>query len=172
MTSILFLQMKRKHMEGRIIMGLDPGYGRMGFGVIYVEGTHIQLIDYGVATTTSGDAFEHRLLHLGNDLHELFEHHKPHAVAVEKLFFGKSSTTAMKVAHARGVALLMAAQSGCPVFEFTPSQIKKAVTGDGKANKSAMQKMVKQLLDLPKIPKPDDAADALAVAITASTKRW
>ncbi len=144
----------------------------MGFGVIYVEGPNIELVDYGVATTTSGDAFENRLLHLGNDLHDLFEHHKPHAVAIEKLFFGKSSSTAMNVAHARGVALLMAAQSGAPVFEFTPAQIKKAVTGDGKASKRAIQNMVKQLLGLPKIPKPDDAADALAAAICASNKKW
>ncbi len=158
--------------EGRLILGLDPGYGRMGFGVIYVEGPNIELVDYGVATTTSGDAFENRLLHLGNDLHDLFEHHKPHAVAIEKLFFGKSSSTAMNVAHARGVALLMAAQSGAPVFEFTPAQIKKAVTGDGKASKRAIQTMVKQLLGLPKIPKPDDAADALAAAICASNKKW
>lgn len=158
--------------DGRIIMGLDPGYGRMGFGVIYVDGTSVQLVDYGVATTTSGDTFENRLLSIANDLHDLFAHHQPHAVAVEKLFFGKSSTTAMNVAHARGVALLMAAQAGCPVFEFTPAQVKKAVTGDGKAGKTAMQKMVKQLLDLPKPPKPDDAADALAIAITASIKRW
>lgn len=153
-------------------MGLDPGYGRMGFGVIYVDGSKLELVDYGVASTLAGDAFENRLLHIANDLHDLFVHHVPHAVAIEKLFFGKSSKTAMDVAHARGIALLMAAQSGCPVFEFTPAQVKKAVTGDGTAGKAAMQKMVKQLLSLPKIPKPDDAADALAVAITASTKRW
>lgn len=159
-------------MDGRIIMGLDPGYGRMGFGVIFVDGPKLELVDYGVVTTTSGDAFENRLLHIGNDLHDLFAHHQPQVVAVEKLFFGKSSTTAMNVAHARGVALLMAAQAQCPVFEFTPAQVKKALTGDGNAPKIAMQKMVMQLLSLPKIPKPDDAADALAVAITASTKRW
>lgn len=144
----------------------------MGFGVIYVEGSKIELVDYGVSTTTSGDAFENRLLSLANDLGDLFVHHQPHAVAIEKLFFGKSSSTAMNVAHARGVALLMAAQAGCPVFEFTPAQVKKAVTGDGKAGKAAMQGMVKKLLDLPKIPKPDDAADAIAIAITASTKKW
>lgn len=155
-----------------IIMGLDPGYGRMGFGVIFVEGSKIELVDYGVVTTLIGDAFENRLLHIANDLHDLFAHHAPHAVAIEKLFFGKSSKTAMDVAHARGIALLMAAQSGSPVFEFTPAQVKKALTGDGTAGKAAMQKMVKELLRLPKIPKPDDAADALAVAITASTKRW
>ena len=153
-------------------MGLDPGYGRMGFGVIYVEGTKMELVDYGVSTTTSGDAFENRLLSLANDLGDLFAHHQPQAVAIEKLFFGKSSSTAMNVAHARGVALLMAAQAGCPVFEFTPAQVKKAVTGDGKAGKVALQKMVKELLNFPKPPKPDDAADALAIAITASTKRW
>ncbi len=153
-------------------MGLDPGYGRLGFGVILVEGAKMELVDYGVSTTTSGDAFENRLLSLADDLGDLFAHHQPHAVAIEKLFFGKSSTTAMNVAHARGVALLMTAQARCPVFEFTPAQVKLAVTGDGKAGKAAMQSMVKQLLNLPKIPKPDDAADALAIAITASTKRW
>src|SRR3989338_3398910 len=138
-------------MEGRIIMGLDPGYGRMGFGVIFVEGTRMQLVDYGVATTTGGDAFENRLLSLANDIGDLFAHHQPHAVAIEKLFFGKSATTAMNVAHARGVALLMAAQASCPVFEFTPAQVKKALTGDGKAPKAAMQQMVKTLLNLPTI---------------------
>lgn len=158
--------------QGYIILGLDPGFGRMGFGVIYVCGGTVELIDYGVAVTVSGDAFENRLLSLGNDLHALFDHHKPHLVAIEKLFFGKSSTTAMKVAEARGVAMLMAAQSGAPIVEFTPAQIKKAITGDGAAGKLAMQKMVKQILNLPNIPKPDDAADALAVAITASNKKW
>lgn len=158
--------------KGYIILGLDPGYGRMGFGVIFTDGRNMELVDYGVAVTVSGDAFESRLLSLANDLHALFEHHKPHVVAVEKLYFGKSSSTAMKVAEARGVAMLMAAQAGAPVFEFTPAQVKKALTGDGKAGKAGMQKMVKELLDLPKPPKPDDAADALAVAITAANKRW
>ncbi len=158
--------------QGYIILGLDPGYGRMGFGVVYVQGSRIELVDYGVSVTTSGDAFEQRLLSLGNDLHALFEHHKPHVVAIEKLFFGKSSTTAMKVAEARGVAMLMAAQSGAPVIEFTPAQVKKAMTGSGTATKAGMQKMVKQLLKLPNIPKPDDAADALAIAITAANKKW
>ncbi len=153
-------------------MGVDPGYGRMGFGFIYIEGSKMELVDYGVMTTVVGDAFEDRLLHIANDLHDLFEHHDPDVMVVEKLFFGKSSTTAMKVAEARGVSLLMAAQSGVPVFEYTPSQIKKAVTGNGKATKKDVQKMVKQLLGLVRVPKPDDSADALAVAITASNKKW
>lgn len=158
--------------KGYIILGLDPGYGRMGFGVIFTDGKKAELVDYGVAVTVSGDAFESRLLSLANDLHALFEQHKPHVVAVEKLFFGKMTTTAMKVAEARGVAMLMAAQSGAPVLEFTPAQVKMALTGDGKATKSGMQKMVKELLGLPQPPKPDDAADALALAITAANKRW
>lgn len=153
-------------------MGLDPGYGRMGFGVIYVEGSKLELVDYGVSTTVSGDTFESRLLSIANDLHDLFAHHQPHVVAIEKFFFGKSASTAMNVAQARGVALLVAAQSGTPIFEFTPAQVKKALTGDGNASKTAMQRMVKELLHLPQTPKPDDAADAIAIAITASTKRW
>lgn len=158
--------------KGYVILGLDPGYGRMGFGVIFTSGNSIELLDYGVAVTVSGDSFEQRLLSLANDLHALFEQHRPHAVGIEKLFFGKSSTTAMKVAEARGVALLMAAQSGVPVFEFSPAQVKKGLTGDGRAIKTGMQKMVKDLLGLPKTPKPDDAADALALAIVAANKRW
>lgn len=153
-------------------MWLDPGYGRMGFGVVYVSGGKIELVDYGVAVTVTGDAFEQRLLSLANDLHALFEHHRPHVVAIEKLFFGKSSTTAMKVAEARGVAQLMAAQAGSAIFEFTPAQVKKGLTGDGKATKGGMQKMVKDFLGLPKPPKPDDAADALALAIVAAGKKW
>ncbi|MBI2474922.1 crossover junction endodeoxyribonuclease RuvC [Candidatus Uhrbacteria bacterium] len=158
--------------EGYILMGLDPGYGRMGFGVVFVNTGKVELVDYGVMVTTSGDAFEIRLLSLANDLSDLFAQHKPHAVSIEKLFFGKSSSTAMCVAEARGVAMLMAAQAGTPVFEFTPAQIKKAVTGNGAATKSGMQKMVKELLHLPQIPKPDDAADALAAAIAVSNKKW
>ncbi len=155
-----------------IIMGIDPGYGRMGFGVILTQGRKMELVDYGVATTEAGEAFEDRLLSLANDLQELFEHHKPDVVAIEKLYFAKNSTTAMKVAEARGVAMLMAAQSGAPVVEYDPSQVKKAITGDGSAKKDAMQQMVKRLLELSKIPRPDDAADALALAITASNQRW
>ncbi|MBI5369955.1 crossover junction endodeoxyribonuclease RuvC [Candidatus Uhrbacteria bacterium] len=158
--------------HGYIVLGLDPGYGRMGFGVVFTDGKTVELIDYGVAVTVSGDAFENRLLSIANDLHALFEQHRPHMVAVEKLFFGKSSSNAMKVAEARGVAMLMAAQSGAPIVEFTPAQIKKALTGDGKAPKAGMQRMVKETLKLPAPPKPDDAADALAVAIVAALKKW
>jgi crossover junction endodeoxyribonuclease RuvC len=158
--------------QGYILIGLDPGYGRMGFGVVFTDGKITELVDYGVMVTTNGDVFENRLLSLANDLSDLFSYHKPHAVAIEKLFFGKSSSTAMRVSEARGVALLMAAQFKVPVFEFTPAQIKKALTGNGNATKAGIQKMVKNLLNLPKPPKPDDAADALAAAITMANKKW
>jgi crossover junction endodeoxyribonuclease RuvC len=154
------------------ILGIDPGYGRMGFGVILVDGSKIELVDYGVITTPASDTFEKRLLAISNDLQEVLTRNKPDAFAIEKLFFGKSSTTAMKVAESRGVALLSGAKANIPIVEYAPSQIKLALTGDGKANKQGVQKMVKELLSLPRIPKPDDAADALAVAITASNKKW
>ncbi|PJA45570.1 crossover junction endodeoxyribonuclease RuvC [Candidatus Uhrbacteria bacterium CG_4_9_14_3_um_filter_50_9] len=158
-------------MEERIILGLDPGYGRMGFGVIHVEGHTLHLLDYGVATTPTGMPFGERLHSLATDLDEILEHHEPDLVAIEKLYFGKSSSTAMKVAEARGVAQLMVAQSDIPICEFTPAQIKKALTGNGRAGKTAMQTMVKTLLGLEQVPKPDDAADAIAAAITASTMK-
>ncbi len=153
------------------ILGIDPGYGRMGFGVILVKGHEIQLVDYGVITTENDD-FEKRLLNIATDLTEIFARNKPDVMAIEKLFFGKSSTTAMKVSEARGVALLISAQNNVPVLEFAPSQIKLAMTGNGGADKKGMQEMVKTLLSLPRVPKPDDAADALAVAITASNIKY
>ncbi len=154
------------------ILGIDPGYGRMGFGVIKVVGNKVELLDYGVITTPTSDTFEKRLLAISNDLEEVIVRNKPDTLAIEKLFFGKSSTTAMKVSESRGVALLISAKHNLPVLEFAPSQIKLALTGDGKATKAGVQQMVKELLSLPRIPKPDDAADALAVALTASNKKW
>ncbi len=159
-------------MKEMFILGIDPGYGRMGFGCIHVAGKEMQAVDFGVMTTTAGDAPEDRLLHLAHDLNEILKHVKPDLVAVEKLFFANNSTTAMRVAEARGVVLLLAAQAGVPVVEVGPAQVKKAITGAGDAGKAAMQKMVAKLLNLPRAPKPDDAADALAIAITASTMRW
>jgi crossover junction endodeoxyribonuclease RuvC len=158
-------------MHFKLILGIDPGFGRMGFGCVYVENGKMEAVDFGVMTTTSGDAIEDRLLHLATDLNELLAHLKPDVIAVEKLFFANNSTTAMRVAESRGVVLLLAAQAGIPVVEIGPAQVKKALTGDGAATKPAMQKMVARLLDLPRAPKPDDAADALAIAITASSMR-
>ena len=141
----------------------------MGFGCVSAARSGIAAVDFGVMTTASGGNMGERLLHLANDLNELLAHLRPELIAIEKLFFSKNVTTGIRVAEARGVVLLLAAQAGIPVLEVGPSQVKKAVTGDGAAGKAAMQKMVAKLLGLPRVPKPDDAADALAIAITVST---
>lgn len=159
-------------MKEAIVLGIDPGYGRMGFGCIAVSGRQTEALDFGVMTTAAGQPSQERLLHLAGDLNELLAHWKPTVLAMEKLFFSKNVTTGIRVAEARGVVLLLAAQAGVPVVEIGPSQVKLAVTGDGAATKPAMQKMVARLLGLPRAPKPDDAADALAIAITASTMKW
>ena len=156
-------------MSAYTILGIDPGYGRMGFGLILADGRAYEAIDYGVMKTTAGEDTPSRLLALAHDLESVVSAHPPHLLAIEKLFFSTNQKTALQVAEARGVVLLTAAQYGIPVVEFTPMQVKTSLTGDGKAGKPAMQRMVKQLLNLPTIPKPDDAADALALAITASS---
>lgn len=155
-----------------IILGIDPGYGRMGFGVVQVEARVCCAKDYGVIKTPAGMDSCRRLVALAEDLQSILQEHKPTGLALEKIFFTKNQKTAIAVAEARGVVLLLAGQYHLPFVEFTPTQIKNALTGDGKATKVAVQKMTKQLLNLERIPQPDDAADALAIAITASTVRW
>lgn len=149
------------------ILGIDPGFGRMGFGAIRVDGIVVRLIDYGVITTKSTETFDERLVQIAEDVRALLKEHKPDLIGMEKLFFGKSSTTAMRVSEVRGVVRLLCAEQKIPMVEFTPSQIKKTTTGNGAATKQGMQKMVQHLLQLKNIPRPDDAADALAVALTA-----
>jgi len=144
----------------------------MGFGCVWVAGGQVTPLDYGVITTDPHDPQESRLLAIAQDLSAILIQHQPHLVAIEKLFFAQNTTTAMRVAEARGVALLVAAQCNVPIVEFTPAQVKKALTCDGKATKQAMQRMVKDFLGLPVVPKPDDVADALAIAITAANKKW
>lgn len=150
------------------ILGIDPGFGRMGFAVIHTDGRHSEAVDFGVMTTPNLGHFGDRLLQLEADLCALLEAAKPDLVAVEKLFATVNQKTAMQVAEARGMVLLTLARHSLPVVEFTPNQVKSAVTGDGSADKKAMQKMVARLFNLPRPPKPDDAADALAIALTAS----
>lgn len=154
-----------------IILGIDPGFGRMGFGCIQVVNGKTTVLDYGVMTTPSGLAHAERLRQLFEDLEELVRTHKPERVAVEKLFFAKSVTTAMQVAEARGVVLLSAARFGAQVFEYSPPQVKAALTGNGRADKKAMQWIVTQILALKQAPKIDDAADALALALCAANER-
>ncbi len=148
-----------------IIIGIDPGFAITGYGVLDYTGNKFRLIDVGVITTKAGLEFSERLLHIDNELGELISKYKPDAMAVEELFFNTNVKTAIKVGHGRGVALLAAAKAGIKVYEYTPLQVKQAVVGYGRATKEQVQQMVKVFLNLEKIPKPDDAADALAVAI-------
>jgi crossover junction endodeoxyribonuclease RuvC len=151
-----------------IIFGIDPGFDRMGFGVIRLQPGRAELRAVGIMTTPKEEPHGRRLRMLHDDLRTLLEQHRPDLLAIETLFFSKNVTTAMKVAEARGIVLMLAADYDIPVAEFGPSQVKLAVTGNGRADKAAVQQMVARLLGLPRAPKPDDAADALAIALTAA----
>ncbi|MFH1142370.1 MAG: crossover junction endodeoxyribonuclease RuvC [Candidatus Uhrbacteria bacterium] len=154
------------------IFGIDPGFGRMGFGVVEYDGHKFELIDTGCISTETDISHAERLQVIASDLRQLLKQQQPDKVAIEELFFGKSTTTAMRVAEARGVVLLICAELNLSVIELKPNQIKLAVTGDGNADKRQMQEMVQRLLELDQVPKPDDAADALATAICAATIRF
>ena len=149
-----------------IILGIDPGYGIVGFGVIEKRASGLRTVAYGVIEKPKVSRFPVRLKFIGEKIRELISHYKPDAIAVEELFFQNNQKTAIMVAEARGVVLYEAECSGIPLYEYTPMQIKQAVTGYGRADKMQIQQMVKLLLGLEKIPRPDDAADALAVAVT------
>jgi crossover junction endodeoxyribonuclease RuvC len=154
------------------ILGIDPGTGILGFGIIEANGSKVQLVDAGVIRTPVHEDDAIRLQTIYEELTDIIIQTKPEVMSVEKLFFARNVTTAMTVAQARGVVLLCGQQAGLKLFEYTPMQIKQAVTGYGKADKKQMQEMVRVLLQLKEIPKPDDAADALAAALTyASTAR-
>jgi crossover junction endodeoxyribonuclease RuvC len=147
-----------------ITIGIDPGTARLGYGII--AGTdQPRALDFGVIETAAHSAMPGRLLSLFEAVSGLIERHKPDALAVEQLFFARNVTTAMTVGQARGVVLLAGAQAGVSVAEYTPSEVKQAVAGYGKASKWQMQEMVRILLELERVPEPDDAADALAVAL-------
>lgn len=147
------------------ILGIDPGYAIVGYGVIDYSNNKFSVLRYGAITTKAGLPFSERLNEIYNDISELIRLSKPHAMAIEKLFFNTNTTTAIEVAEARGVILLAAKQNGVPVFEYTPLQVKSAVTGYGKAEKRQVMEMTKSILGLEKVPKPDDTADALAIAV-------
>lgn len=148
-----------------IILGIDPGIGRLGWGVIEEKGSKIKVLEYGCLETDKKSSTDLRLLSIYNFLTKLAKKHSPDAFAVEELFFNKNVKTALTVGEARGVAILSGASLGIKAFSYTPSEIKVAVTGYGKAEKSQVGQMVKVILGLPKIPTPDDTADALAVAL-------
>ena len=148
-----------------IVLGLDPGFGRTGYGIIEATGKDYKSIDFGVIETNPKILFEQRLLELSQDINTLIQKYKPDECSMEELFFGKNITTGMKVAEARGVVTHEITKSNIPIKSYTPLQIKSAVSGYGKADKSQVQKMVTEILGLSHIPSPDDAADALAAAL-------
>ncbi|NLC69119.1 MAG: crossover junction endodeoxyribonuclease RuvC [Clostridiaceae bacterium] len=148
-----------------IVMGIDPGFAITGYGIVKYEGNHFTVIDYGVITTRASEPLPDRLLSLNRELESIIELSKPDAVSIEEIFFNKNSKTVLTAAQGRGVAILAAAKNGIRVFEYTPLQVKQAVVGYGRAEKVQVQQMVRVILNLDDIPRPDDAADALAVAI-------
>jgi crossover junction endodeoxyribonuclease RuvC len=151
------------------IIGIDPGTGILGFGVIDVDAKgKITMVDAGVIRTPVHEDDAIRLLTIYEELTDIITANKPTVMAVEKLFFSQNVTTAMTVAQARGVVLLCGQQNGLELHEYTPQQIKQAITGNGRADKKQMQEMVRVLLQLKEVPKPDDCADALAAAICCS----
>jgi crossover junction endodeoxyribonuclease RuvC len=148
-----------------IILGIDPGTATTGFGLIKKEGGDISFIKCGIISTPAGTPLHHRLETIFEDLNEIIKDTAPDHVAVEELFFATNSKTAISVGQARGVILLAAKQNNLTFFEYTPLEVKMAITGYGAADKKQVQEMVKSVLKLEKVPKPDDAADALAIAI-------
>ena len=148
-----------------LILGIDPGYAIIGWGLIRFERGKYIPVDFGAITTNAGVPFNRRLEQIYDQLNELLDTHHPDAVAVEKLYFQTNAKTAIDVAQARGVTMLALQKKGVPVFEYTPLQVKSAVTGFGQAQKPQVMEMTKRLLRLKAVPKPDDTADALAIAI-------
>lgn len=148
-----------------VILGIDPGFAIVGFGVVKSEQRSAAMVQCGAITTPAGQPLPARLLQIANDMEELLVTFKPDAMAVEELFFTNNVTTGIGVAQARGVILLAAERQGVPIFEYSPSEVKLAVTGYGRAEKKQVMDMTKRLLNLKAVPKPDDAADAVAIAL-------
>ena len=148
-----------------IVLGVDPGTARTGYGIVEREGSTLTAIDYGCFETVPSQTLPERLLLIHQAIDGLIDEHHPTEVGVERLFFNRNVQTAFAVGQARGVVLLAAAQHGLPVFEYGPHEVKIAVTGYGRADKMQVQRMVQTLLRMPSLPTPDDVADALAVAI-------
>jgi crossover junction endodeoxyribonuclease RuvC len=150
----------------RVVLGIDPGTAITGYGAVAKTTTgDYELLACGVLRTQAGDPMPQRLLELFQDMKALIVEFQPDEVAIEKLFFGRNVTTAITVGQARGVLLLAAAELGIPVAEYTPAEVKQAITGYGNADKPQIQEMVQRLLNLPESPRPDDAADGVAVAV-------
>lgn len=151
-----------------IVLGIDPGYGRMGYAVLRCAGSDVELIVCGCIETPKTELHEKRLSQIANEVRGLFDKHRPDRLAIEKLLFTKNQTTGIGVAESRGVVLAIAGAFNVGVVELGPKQVKQAVTGYGASDKKGVQEMVKRILKLRTVPKPDDAADACAVALAGS----
>lgn len=147
------------------ILGIDPGYAITGYSIIDYQGNKFKLVDSGAVLTNAGESFPIRLTKIYNDIENLIETFKPDAISVEELFFNNNQKTAINVAQARGIVLVVGCQKNIPTYEYTPLQIKQAVTGYGRADKVQVQKMVKTILNVEKLPKLDDTTDSMAAAI-------
>jgi crossover junction endodeoxyribonuclease RuvC len=163
--NLLGMVVSLERRGGRIILGIDPGTATMGWGVIRQEGNRLHYVQHGAVVTPPSWEMPRRLSRLFDGVTELARGYRPETVAVEELFFNTNVTTAITVGQARGVALLAAYRAGVEVAEYTPLQVKQAITSYGRAEKRQVQEMVKSLLRLREIPKPDDAADGLAIAV-------
>ena len=147
------------------ILGIDPGFATIGFGLVEADRGQVHMVTYGAITTPAGLPLSRRLYQIGTDMEDLVGQLKPDVISIEELFFNTNITTGIAVAHGRGVILYAAEKCGIPLYEYTPSQVKLAVTGYGKAEKRQVMDMTKRLLKLKAVPRPDDAADALALAL-------
>ena len=147
------------------ILGIDPGVAIVGFGLIETERSAVRMLQYGAINTSAGMPLAARLVQIGDDLEQLIRQFQPDEMSIEELFFSKNITTGIAVAHGRGVILCTAEKMGVPIYEYTPMQVKQAVVGYGLADKKQVMDMTKRLLKLKAVPRPDDAADALALAI-------
>ncbi len=148
-----------------VVFGIDPGYAIVGCGIVRYERNNFTLLGYGAVTTDKDMPFNKRLKKIYDDITELLEKFKPDAVSIERLYFNTNQKTAIDVAQARGVIVLAVERAGIPIYEYTPLQVKQSIVGYGRAEKIQVQEMTRMFLHLDKIPKPDDAADALALAI-------
>ena len=160
-----FLPFGFERKNGMIVLGIDPGYATIGFGLITAERAQVNMLTYGAITTPAGLPLSRRLYQIGTDMEDLIGQLKPDVISIEELFFNTNITTGISVAEGRGVILLACFHAGVPIYEYTPLQVKQAVVGYGRAEKRQVIDMVKRLLNLPAAPKPDDAADAVAIAL-------
>lgn len=156
--------MSQNNNKNFIFLGIDPGFARTGYGIVIIEKGEILPINYGCVETSPKLTFDARLKQIHIEIKHVLEKYNPHYMCIEKLYFNNNAKTALEVGQARGVMLLTAFQHDMPIYEFTPTEVKQAITGYGKADKRQVQMMVQNLLKLKDIPQPDDAADALAIA--------